>query len=79
MADTINIYEAKAKFSQIIKKVETTGKMITICRNGKPVVDLIVHKEKGNPFVQDPDLKGAVYRADPCAPADEKDWPQESR
>jgi prevent-host-death family protein len=75
----ISTYEAKAKLSKLIALVEQSGEPITICRNNKPIVDLVVHREPGDPLVQDSELKGAVYHGDPTAPVDEADWPEELR
>ncbi|AZI57474.1 type II toxin-antitoxin system Phd/YefM family antitoxin [Nakamurella antarctica] len=36
MAETVNIYDAKARLSQLIAQVEA-GEIITLARNGKPV------------------------------------------
>jgi prevent-host-death family protein len=79
MTTLVSTYEAKAHLSRLIAEVEETGKPITICRNRKPVVDLVAHREGGDPLRQDPALKGAVFRGDPCAPVAEEDWPEELR
>ncbi|NQU39891.1 MAG: hypothetical protein HQ523_08070 [Lentisphaerae bacterium] len=36
-------------------------------------------KPVGHPLRQDPSLKGARFIGDPFSPADERDWPRESR
>ena len=79
MHTLVSIYEAKAHLSKLIAKVEQTGEPVTVCRNGKPVVDLVVHTASKDPLEQDRSLKGAVFHGDPCAPADERDWPTERR
>ena len=79
MPKNINIYDAKAKFSQLINGVEKNGDTVTICRNGKPVVDLVIHKKNKDPLLQDPALAGAYYIGDPCEGVSEKDWPVDSR
>ena len=79
MKAMVSIYEAKAHLSRLIAEVQRTGKPVTICRNRKPVVDLVVHREPGDPLKQDPALKGAVYHGDPCAPVNEEDWPEDLR
>jgi prevent-host-death family protein len=40
MADTVNIYEAKSRFSQLLARVER-GEEITIARHGRPVARLV--------------------------------------
>jgi prevent-host-death family protein len=76
---TISTYEAKAHFSKLIAEVERTGKSVTVCRNRRPVVDIVIHREVGDPLRQDPALKGAVFHGDPCAPVSVEDWSEESR
>ena len=76
MAEKINIYEVKAHLSKIIRKVQETGEVITICKNGKPVVDLVQHRPAGDPLKADPELLGAVYHGDPCAGVGKEDWPE---
>jgi prevent-host-death family protein len=75
----VSVYDAKAKLSKLISQVERTGKAITVCRNGKPVVDLVAHREVVDPLKADPALRGAVFHGDPCAPVDECDWLAEQR
>jgi antitoxin (DNA-binding transcriptional repressor) of toxin-antitoxin stability system len=43
---TLNIHEAKTKLSSVLAKIEKKGKKFLICRNGKPISDLIPHKKK---------------------------------
>lgn len=80
MKDSVNIYEAKAHLSKLIAEVERTGKTITICRHHEPVVDLVPHRPAmRDPLEPDPELKGAVFRGDPCAPVGDEDWPEALR
>lgn len=44
---TVNIYEAKTQLSKLIALVQS-GEEVTIAKNGKPVVDLTVHKPVKN-------------------------------
>ena len=75
----INIYDAKSKLSSLIAQVEASGEPVVICRNNVPIVDLVPHKDGRNVLSQDPELAGAVFVGDPCAPLDEEDWPGELR
>ena len=75
MATLVSTYEAKAHLSQLLAKIEKTGRPITICRNRKPVADLVAHREAADPLRQDPALKGARFHGDPCRLVDEADWP----
>lgn len=75
---SVNIYDAKAHFSDLVATVENSGARIVICRHGKPVADLTPHcGTKHTPLVTDPALAGAHYKDDPCAPLSPEDWPEE--
>ena len=82
MEKRINIYEAKTHLSELINQVQETGVPYTICRNNKPVVDLVVHQATSkeiDPLKQDPVLKGsAVYLCDPLESTEDL-WPEEYR
>lgn len=82
MKNRVNIYEAKTHLSELINKVCETGKPYTICKNNKPVVDVVVHKEvpkEFDPLEQDPKLKGtATYLSDPLESTEDL-WPEEYR
>ena len=80
MSPMVSVYEAKAHLSHLIAEVERTGAPVTICRNRKPVVDVVLHSWKEiDPLDQDPALQGALFHEDPCAPVDETDWPKDLR
>jgi prevent-host-death family protein len=82
MKNRINLYEAKTHLSELIKQVLETGEPYTICKNNKPVVDVVVHKEISedfDPLKQHPKLKGtAVYHCDPLESTEDL-WPEEYR
>jgi len=82
MKKKVNIYEAKTNFSEIVRKVCETGEPYTVCKNNKPVVDIVVHEETPagfDPLKQDPKLKGsAVYTCDPLGSTEDL-WPEEYR
>lgn len=44
----LDIHEAKTQFSELVAAVER-GEMVTICRNGTPVIDCVPAKATG-PF-----------------------------
>lgn len=79
MTTMVSTYEAKAHLSRLLAEVERTGRPITICRNKKPIVDLLPHRKVSDPLEQDPMLKGATINGDPCSLVDEADWPGELR
>lgn len=44
MADSVNVHEAKTTLSKLLERVER-GERIVIARAGKPVADLVPHRE----------------------------------
>jgi prevent-host-death family protein len=79
MPKPTNIYEAKAKFSMLLKEVVETGRPVIISKNGKPYVDIVPHTERKDPLKQIPELSGAVYKGDPCEGVRDEDWPADLR
>ena len=82
MNKKINLYEAKTHLSEVIRQVQETGEPYTICKNNKPVVDIVVHEESTknfDPLKQDPALTGtAKYLCDPLGSTEDL-WPEEYR
>lgn len=76
---SVSTYEAKAHLSKLIAEVQKTGTPVTICRNNRPVVDIVPHRESRDPLEQAPQLKGARFLGDPCALASAEDWPESAR
>ncbi len=76
MKTMVNIYEAKTRFSQLVDEVESKGATLVICRNKKPVADLVPHRSADDPLRPDSTLAGAVFHGDPCAPLPAADWPK---
>ncbi len=76
---TVNLYEAKTHLSKLIAQIEVDGEIVVLCRNGKPVADIVPHKPSGAVVQPDPELAGARYLSDPSAPLDSSDWPEALR
>ena len=76
---TVNTHEAKTKLSELIAKVEEDQETVVICRNGKPVAELIPWKRVKNPLKQNSRLKKVIFNEDPSLPLDENDWPAGKR
>jgi antitoxin (DNA-binding transcriptional repressor) of toxin-antitoxin stability system len=75
---TVNVHEAKTGFSGLLAEIERKRSRIVICRNGKPIADLVPHQTDVS---MDPDKTlGAIrIRYDPTEEAREEDWPVELR
>ena len=65
--EPINIFEAKNRLSGLIKDIEKKGMSYLICRNGKPVAELVAHKPKDR-LETEPELRveseGPLYGDD---------------
>jgi prevent-host-death family protein len=48
MTDTVNVYEAKSRLSQLLARVEG-GEEITIARHGRPVARLVPYVAQRTP------------------------------
>jgi len=42
----LNIHEAKTRLSAVLSEVEKKGETFLICRNGRPLAELIPHKRR---------------------------------
>lgn len=73
---TLNIHEAKTRLSAILADVEKTGEAFLICRNGKPIAELIPHKKRDR-LAPHPVMSGIDIRYDPVEPLDPDDWPED--
>ncbi len=75
---TVNVHEAKTQFSGLLAEIEKRKERIVICRNGKPVADLVPHQSMV-PMSPDKKLGALVIHYDPVEPASEDEWPAASR
>lgn len=69
----LNVHETKTKLSSILAQVETKGEKFTICRNGRPIADLVPHQIKSR-LVPDPLLKKVKVKYDLTEPQTVEDW-----
>ena len=73
----VNIHEAKTTLSALLTKVEKSGERIFICRNGKPVADLVPH-ERRNRLMPHPTMSNIKIKYDPTEPLAPDEWPETS-
>ena len=73
----VNIHEAKTTLSALLAKVEKSGERIFICRNGKPVADLVPH-ERRNRLTPHPTMSNIKIKYDPIEPLALDEWPETS-
>ena len=75
---TVNVHDAKTGLSGLLAEVEKSGKRIVICRNGKPVADLVPHHHEVS-MAADKKLGAIKVKYDPTEEASEEDWPPDAR
>jgi len=73
---TVNVHQAKTNLSALLAAVEATGEEISICRNGKPVADLVPHRRR-NRLEAHPELARIAIRYDPTEPLCEDEWQEQ--
>lgn len=72
---SINTHDAKTRLSELLATMERTQESIVICRNGKPVAEVLPWKKHKDPFKANPRLKKVIIREDPTNPLSNDDWP----
>ena len=75
---TTNIHDAKTHFSALLARVERDGEHVVVCRNGKPVADLVPHRPPRR-TVPHPVMSKLTLHYDPCEDLSDDEWPEESR
>ena len=69
---TIKASEFKAKCLALIDEVAQSGETLVITKNGKPLAELVPHREKKSPFGI---WKGkVVITGDIVSPFDDSEW-----
>jgi prevent-host-death family protein len=72
----LNVHQAKTHLSSILAQVEERGERFLICRNGRPVADLVPH-EKRNRLAPHPVMKKIILHYDATEPLSDDEWPEE--
>jgi antitoxin (DNA-binding transcriptional repressor) of toxin-antitoxin stability system len=76
---SVNTHEAKTRLSELLTQIEMKKETVVICRNGKPVAELIPWHKAMDPLRQDSQLKEVVFHEDPSLPLSENEWPDTLR
>ena len=71
--ESLNVHEAKTRLSSVLVEVESGGKSFTICRNGKPVAELIPYRRPGR-LTYHPLLRKINIQYDPTEGLSEEEW-----
>lgn len=72
---SVNVHEAKTTLSALLAQVEKNGERIFICRNGKPVADLVPHKRPDR-MAPHPVMSAIKIMYDPTEPLSNDEWPE---
>lgn len=73
---TVNIHEAKTQLSALLHKIEVDHETIRLCRNGKPIADIVPIEAGNDPMKMHSCLyKGAKISYDPTEPLTQDEWP----
>ncbi|PYU93532.1 MAG: type II toxin-antitoxin system prevent-host-death family antitoxin [Acidobacteria bacterium] len=72
----LNVHEAKTRLSSVLAEIAEKGEKFLICRNGKPVADLVPHVKKSR-LTPHPVLKRIRIKYDATEPLAADEWPSE--
>lgn len=77
----VNVHEAKTRLSALIAKIESDQETILLCRNGKPVAEIVPYRKKKMPYPLKPHprLGGLKIKCDLTAPLSDEEWPEVNR
>jgi prevent-host-death family protein len=64
----VNVHEAKTNLSSLLSQVEEKGEAVLICRNGKPVADLVPHRPSKRNIKPHPVMSKIKINYDPTEP-----------
>jgi len=70
---SVNVHEAKTQLSAILVEIEKKGEQFLICRNGKPIADLVPHVKQSR-LTQHPVLKDVEVSYTPTEELTSEEW-----
>jgi prevent-host-death family protein len=75
----VNTHEAKTRLSELLQMVECENERVTVCRNGKPIAELVpIRMTKRSIYDPHPILSQGVILGDEISPAMPiEEWPEE--
>lgn len=75
----VNTHEAKTKLSGLLHEIEIHRETVRICRNGKPIADLIPINYSHNALEKHTQICDVQINYDPTEPLTDDDWPESMR
>ena len=73
---TVNVHQAKTQLSMLLRQVEETQETYLICRNGKPVADLVPHRQPSR-LQPHPVMSRIEIKYDPTEPLAADEWQED--
>ncbi|MFZ1985227.1 MAG: type II toxin-antitoxin system prevent-host-death family antitoxin [Desulfatitalea sp.] len=71
----LNIHDAKTRLSAVLMQIEKTGESVVICRNGKPVAELVPFKERSmGRLGKHPVMSKITINYDPVEDLSDEEW-----
>jgi prevent-host-death family protein len=74
-----NIHDAKSNLSGLVADVETKHETVMLCRNGKPVAQIVPIKALGSPLKHSAKLGKLKLSYDPTETLAADEWPMDAR
>ena len=71
----INIHEAKPHWSAVLAEVERDQVSYLICRNGKPIADLVPHRTRDR-LTPHAVMREVKIAYNPTEPLTDDEWPE---
>jgi len=71
-----NIHETKTNLSSLLAQIEKSGEKVLVCRNGKPIAEIVAHKQTDR-LKPHPVMGNIEINYDPAEPLTEDEWPGE--
>ncbi len=75
--NAVNIHQAKSTLSHLVMQVERQHAVITLCRNGHPVAQIVPMDRPKNPLVMHAQLQGVRVKYDPIEPFSKDEWSED--
>lgn len=79
---TVNMHEAKTRFSELVRAVEERNETVVLCRDGREVAEIRRRPKRRAARDLTPDPRFRVQLAPGCHPAEPlsgDEWPQSAR
>jgi len=75
----LNIHDAKSTLSSVLANIEEHNETVRICRNGKPIAELVKIPPLPSPLRHSRKLGKIKIDYDVTAPLSNDEWPEDQR